>query len=156
MFQTSRIKAASGRPFCLHRIESKPCDLRSLQPGILPIRVAYLNDFLGIRVEKMIRYAALLAFAMFAACFSANAQELLQDGQQVNLDFTSGPASKIKGSRGMGKFRQGLNNAKSRFGPAKILQHTTSELQFETRTEICRLKANRTITCSQGSKGTWN
>jgi hypothetical protein len=99
----------------------------------------------------------LMASAISLAPLGAQAESgtLLKDRQMVNIDFTSGPASKAPGSRGMGKFRQGLDEAKGTFGPAKVLKHTATELRFKGKKDDCTLKANRTVTCKSGSKGTW-
>ena len=97
-----------------------------------------------------------LAIALsLAFCGQAASATLLRDGQMVNLNFTSGPASNVQGSRGKGKFRQGLDAARGVFGPAKVLKHTATELRFKGTRDDCTLRANRTVTCKSGSKGNW-
>ena len=85
----------------------------------------------------------------------AASAHLLKDQEMVKLDFESGPASKWPGSRGMGKFRQGLDEAAGTFGPAKVLKHTATELRFKGKRDDCTLRIDRTVTCKSGSKGTW-
>jgi len=102
------------------------------------------------------RMALLLAlFVSFSVTGQASSATLLKDRQMVKLDFTSGSASRTQGSRGMGKFRQGLDAAAGTFGPAKVLKHTATELRFKGSRDDCTLKTDRTVACKSGSKGTW-
>lgn len=101
-------------------------------------------------------FAISFGLAMFLAVpGQAASATLLKDRQMTRLDFTSGPASQVKGSRGMGKFRQGFDAAAGMFGPAKVLKHTASELRYKGSRDDCTLKADRTVICKSGSKGTW-
>jgi len=102
----------------------------------------------------------ILLFSVTLSCSIAMLGEaasgtLLGDGQMVNLDFTIGPASTVQGSRGKGKFRQGLDASKKQFGPAKVISHTATELRFKGKRDDCTLWADKTVTCKSGSKGTW-
>lgn len=106
----------------------------------------------------MIRHIGILSLALsmsLAAVGQASSATLLKDRQMVNLDFVSGPASTAPGSRGIGKFRQGLDESAGTFGPAKVLKHTATELRFKGKVDDCTLKADQTVTCKSGSKGTW-
>lgn len=98
----------------------------------------------------------LMVSATLALSAQAESGKLLQDGQMVKLDFKAGPSSKVRGSRGMGKFHQGpLDEAAGTFFPAKVLKHTATELRFKGKSDDCTLKVDRTVTCKSGSKGTW-
>jgi hypothetical protein len=86
----------------------------------------------------------------------AASAQLLKDGQMIELDFESGPSSKVRGKRGMGKFRQGpLDEAAGTFFPAKVLKHTATELRFKGKSDDCILRIDHTVTCKSGSAGTW-
>lgn len=106
----------------------------------------------GSRCPLFILVACLVSLA---GPGEAKSDTLLKDRQMVDLNLTVGPGSMVKGSRGMGKFRQGLNAEKGTFGPAKVLRHTQTELRFKGRRDDCTLKADRTVICKSGSKGTW-
>ena len=81
---------------------------------------------------------------------------LLRDGQFVNLNMNTGPAAQIAGSRGLGKFRQGYDAERQVFGPARVLSHTATELRFKGQRNDCLLKSGGTVTCKDGSTGTWS
>lgn len=98
---------------------------------------------------------SLVVMMTLAASEPAASDTLLKDGQAVNLVFTTGSASRTKGSQGMGKFRQGFDEAGVTFGPAKVLKHTATELRFRGKRDDCTLKVDRTVICKSGSKGTW-
>jgi len=99
---------------------------------------------------------ALLLTVMLPMNAQAQSGKLLQDGQMVKLDFKAGPSSKVRGSRGMGKFHQGpLDEAAGTFFPANVVKHTATELRFKGKSDDCTLKVDRTVTCKSGSKGTW-
>jgi len=81
---------------------------------------------------------------------------LLRDGQFVNLNIDTGPAAQIAGSRGLGKFRQGYDAEREVFGPTRVLSHTATELRFKGQRNDCLLESGGTVTCKDGSTGTWS
>jgi hypothetical protein len=106
------------------------------------------------KIPSRIVFVVIASFSLTSA-LEAGSGKLLKDRQMVNLDFDSGPSSKWPGSRGMGKFRQGLDEAKGTFGPAKVLKHTATELRFKGKRDDCILKIDHTVSCKSGSAGTW-
>ncbi|MBX3582685.1 MAG: hypothetical protein KF810_12385 [Rhizobiaceae bacterium] len=107
------------------------------------------------RTLSKLAWVAIFSLLTSAILAQADSGKLLKDRQTVNLDFKVGPASKVQGSRGMGKFRQGLDEATESFGPAKVIKHTANKLRFRGKHDDCTLKVDRTVTCKSGSKGTW-
>jgi hypothetical protein len=97
-----------------------------------------------------------IAMCLLLTVQNADARDLLlKDKQSVLIDMTSGPSSKIKGSRGDGKFRMTYRANSKRFGPTRVRRHTDSTLVFRGKRTTCTLRSNKTVQCRDGSRGNW-
>lgn len=80
---------------------------------------------------------------------------LFQDNQVVDADFTAGSLSTLSGSRGTGAYFYTFRAPTNTFGPLPVVAHDSLGLTTQTDSRTCVFVANGTVSCDDGSQGTW-
>ncbi len=86
---------------------------------------------------------------------SAQSALLFADGEVSILESTEGPASTRQGSQGKGRFLHTYRAVTNTFGPAPVVEHTSTSLTFRGPNTTCTVEAGGGLSCLNGSSGTW-
>lgn len=103
----------------------------------------------------MDRMSFTLVAALTVTASSLSAETMISDNEVVNIDFDKGLIATWNGSRGKGKFHYTLRKAQNSFGPLQIIEHNANQLTVRGTHTDCTLKKNRTVSCKDGSSGSW-
>jgi uncharacterized membrane protein len=84
-------------------------------------------------------------------------QLLVKDGQWIGLNVSSGPGADLRGSRGIGKFKNGYRADTNTFGGSDhpVIMHTSTRLTWSGPRTTCTITVDKKFTCANGASGSW-
>jgi len=78
---------------------------------------------------------------------TAQAAQLLQDGQVVIITILEGPTK--------GRYSHTYRQAEKTFGPTRVVSHSATTLTFRGRRDTCKMTIDGTVRCNKIGNGTW-